>query len=1063
MKMIKKMTFPLNLYTTYFVCFFPFFIIGTFQCLANEASDTTLANQYFATAKAKVDLSQLDSAILYYKKSAKIYREYRLHENHAASLNSIGEQYFYLGQLDQAIDFVHQALQVALSYDLAHQSGKSYNSIAAIYSQKGMPDSATIYFEKALEKWLPLDGEQHLRIVVIYTNLAAMYNGLGDYQKSSEYSNRAINILKLLNDDADEYLAYNYNTLGAISVAKGLYPEAIEYITNAMQIWLEKFGEAHLGVASFRMNIGEIYRRNGDFEKALLYYNKALSVFDQLGIEVHQVVASCYTNIGSVYHETHEYDKALNTFYKAKEIWTAFGDQLYSLATLNNNISQVFFYTHRYDTATIYLQKAIEILENGLPTTHPDLGLYYLNLGKCYFLKREFEKAKNYYDVAMELMITSNGEKHPDLSALYRFYGQLFLVQHQNHKAIEYFQKAIIANVQDFNNVDIFVNPELENILSKTYLLSILEEKANAFHELFNEKPDSLLFLETALKTGELAIQLLDKIRMDYKSEGSKLFLNKEFASIFKSTLNYAIELYQISRDNVYFQQAFNIAERSKSAVLFATIFELDAKTIGGIPDSLQKTARLLKHDIDFYNQKIKEENGKENPDIVKRDKWQNIVYASVNAYDELIVSFEKNYPDYYDLKYSFNVADVNDIQTNLRYDEVLIEYVMTDTVMIVFYLTKNSADYFSVPIDSNFTKQIDDFREIITSKNFTDELANRYNELAYQLYLKLIAPLEELHKGMTLIIIPDGKLATIPFEAFLTSPRQGNDNNIADYPYLVKQHPVSYGYSSTILLNSLHRKNHAQHNSILSFAPSFRNDDEMLLAESKERGGEFVSLPGTKEEITQILDIAGGESYLDENASEAIFKKFAHGYQVLHIATHGIFDDLNPMRSSLVFSNATDTVEDGYLNVYELYNLTLNADMAVLSACNSGYGKLQEGEGVMSMARAFQYAGVPGIVMTQWNVNDKSSTKIMVSFYEHLHSGLSKAQALQKAKLDYLKNADKLTSNPYFWAGFVVIGNHLPVDFSNTFWYWWLLIIPVFFMGGLFIRKKFYSSKSVD
>ena len=1061
--MKNKFNAPIFLQPIFLMCLFYMLSISSTQGKPNVSSDTLAARQYYESAKTKVNLSQLDSAIFYYEKSAQIYKEFDLNEKHADCLNSIGEQYFYLGQLEKADTYTHQALQIALAHNLAHQTGKSYNSIAAIFSQKGMPDSATVYFEKALSVWLPLDGEQHTRIVVIYTNLGAMYNALGDYQKSFDYCSRAINILNSLDDGVDEYFAYNYNTLGTLSVAKGLYPEAIDYFEQALQIWLKQYGEAHLGVATFRMNIGEIARRKGDYEKALLYLEKTLSTFEHLGIEVHQVVGSCYTNIGSVYSEIREYDKALSTLFKAKEIWTAIGDQHYSLAVVNNNISNVYLYTHNYDTAIIYLEKAIDILKNSFPTSHPDLGLYYFNLGKCYSLKKEYGKANDYYDIATELIINSKGEKHPDLSALYRYYGQLHMAQQQNRKALGYFQKAMIANVQGFDNADIFANPELENILSKTYLVYVLEDKAKVFYQLFHEYPDSLIFLETALKTGGLAIQLLDIIRNDYKSEGSKFFLNKDFASVFKSTLNYAIKMYQISSDNVYFQKAFNIAERSKSAVLFASMIELDAKIIGGIPDSLQQAARVLKHDIDFYKQKTKEENDKENPDIVKRDKWQDILYESVNTYDELISSFEKDYPDYYDLKYSLDVADIDNVQTNLSNDEALIEYVLTDTVMVAFLITNNRADYFSVPIDSIFLKQIDEFRETIISKDFSAESVSRYCEVAHHLYQQLLAPMEELIEGMSLIIIPDGKLACIPFEALLTSPIQGRDYNSKDYPYLIKQHPVSYGYSSTILLNSLHRKNHAVHKSILSFAPSFQADDEVLLAELKERGAEFVSLPGTKEEVAQIMDIAGGELLIDENASEANFKKLAPGFQVLHIATHGIIDDKNPMKSRLAFSNENDSVEDGSLFIYELYSLKLNADMAVLSSCNSGYGKLQQGEGVMSIARAFLYAGVPGIVMSQWSVNDKSSAKVMVSFYKELRSGLSKAQALQNAKLNYLNKADNLTANPYYWAGFVVIGNPLPVAFSNTIWYWWLLIVPVFLLGWLFLRKKYQRYKSID
>jgi len=206
-----------------------------------------------------------------------------------------------------------------------------------------------------------------------------------------------------------------------------------------------------------------------------------------------------------------------------------------------------------------------------------------------------------------------------------------------------------------------------------------------------------------------------------------------------------------------------------------------------------------------------------------------------------------------------------------------------------------------------------------------------------------------------------------------------------------------------------------------------------------------------------QIMKIVGnGKLFVDEEATESNFKHQSPDYKILHIATHGIFDDKNPMMSRLVFSKTNDSIDDGLLNVYELYSLSLNADMAVLSSCNSGYGKLQQGEGVMSMARAFLYAGVPGIVMSQWSINDKSSKKIMSYFYEYLNNGLSKARALQKAKMNYLQNADGLTANPYFWAGFVVIGNPLPVLFSTGVWDWWLLIVPALLLGWILFRKKY-------
>lgn len=167
--------------------------------------------------------------------------------------------------------------------------------------------------------------------------------------------------------------------------------------------------------------------------------------------------------------------------------------------------------------------------------------------------------------------------------------------------------------------------------------------------------------------------------------------------------------------------------------------------------------------------------------------------------------------------------------------------------------------------------------------------------------------------------------------------------------------------------------------------------------------------------------------------------------------------NDIDPMMTRLVFYQDKDSIEDGNLYAYEIYSLQLNAELAVLSACNTGSGKLQQGEGVMNLARGFSYAGVPGIVMSLWSINDISSAKIMGYFYTYLKAGYSKSEALQKAKLDYIQKADNLTANPYYWAGFVIIGNQHEISF-NTFNYSWVLVfsgIIVFVLIAFLWRKS--------
>ena len=140
-------------------------------------------------------------------------------------------------------------------------------------------------------------------------------------------------------------------------------------------------------------------------------------------------------------------------------------------------------------------------------------------------------------------------------------------------------------------------------------------------------------------------------------------------------------------------------------------------------------------------------------------------------------------------------------------------------------------------------------------------------------------------------------------------------------------------------------------------------------------------------------------------------------------------------MLSKLVFYQDKDTIEDGMLNAYELFGMDLNAGLAVLSACNTGTGKLMKGEGMMNLARGFIYAGVPGIVMTMWSVDDQSSAEIVESFYKYLDKGLSKDEALRQAKLDLLAQGDPLKSYPYYWAAYVTIGDYSPMKFVKPIW----------------------------
>ncbi|MDP4187480.1 MAG: CHAT domain-containing protein, partial [Bacteroidota bacterium] len=252
------------------------------------------------------------------------------------------------------------------------------------------------------------------------------------------------------------------------------------------------------------------------------------------------------------------------------------------------------------------------------------------------------------------------------------------------------------------------------------------------------------------------------------------------------------------------------------------------------------------------------------------------------------------------------------------------------------------------------------------------------------------------------------------------------------DLPYLIRDHSVRYSYSAGLI--EAQKEQFAKwHPRLLAFAPDYVDGKgKSLLAYTGQRQG-YEPLPGVAEEVMSIARFMPGKIILGRKATKTAFNTFANDYDVLHLAMHAVINDENPMFSTLVFASDNPGSSMGLLNTFEIYNQDLHARMAVLSACNTGKGQLRKGEGMISLARGFAYAGVPSIVMTLWSVNDNSSAKLMTGFYSFLAKGADKASSLRNAKLNYIQQASVLKSHPFYWAGYVLTGSNSPLYLSGT------------------------------
>jgi CHAT domain-containing protein len=305
-------------------------------------------------------------------------------------------------------------------------------------------------------------------------------------------------------------------------------------------------------------------------------------------------------------------------------------------------------------------------------------------------------------------------------------------------------------------------------------------------------------------------------------------------------------------------------------------------------------------------------------------------------------------------------------------------------------------------------------------------------------------------------MIVPDGYLAAIPFDALLTDAVEEKDQ--VDYrslPYLHKSQIVSYHFNSSLGINS--DKNNRRRTAKNMLAFSYSDEDVANMTARELLSTNQIS--GSAEEIDKINALVPNvRVFTGKEASEANFQRMAPDFDVLHLAIHGEADMENALESRLIFPVGGEN-QDGVLHPYELYKLNLGAELVVLSACESGLGKLYNGEGIFSMARAFAFAGAPSIVMSLWKINDRTTSVLMESFYRELTKESPIDKALHKTKDVFLQSADELTAHPSNWAALVPIGNMSGFEWKSPFMFrWWMFILAgaglTFLLIG-FLRRK--------
>ncbi|MCD4682391.1 MAG: CHAT domain-containing protein, partial [Bacteroidales bacterium] len=673
--------------------------------------------------------------------------------------------------------------------------------------------------------------------------------------------------------------------------------------------------------------------------------------------------------------------------------------------------------------------------------------------------------AEYYLKRAYEIYLTNFGNKNRDVSNVLTYLGQHYQNINDYRKALNFYQQAIVSFIEDYNDNDIYKNPDLQFIEPDLNIFYTLQSKAFTFYEYYKNKTELTKDLVASLETCQLAVQLFDIIKSSYGEENTKLVVTTKVNEIFDLSVIVAAELFEITKDKDYLNLAFEFSEKGKAAVLLSSLREFEAMEIGDIPLEIREKEKFLNKDISLYKKLVYDESQKVNPDSSKVTAWKNQIFEKTKSHDSLVASIENEYPEYYNLKYNFQVLNLENVQDILNENEAFIEYKIADSILISFLITRDTILLNKKLIESDFSYRIENLVGSINklSEDFgSKEQYISFSQQSHYMYNVLIEPLGLSENQSTIIIIPDDILGYLNFEILIKKQPDLQKVDYKNLDYLINSHSISYGYSGTILFQRQISKK--GNNKLLAMAPSYQfneNNNSNVVASIRDLKENLNPLDYIIDEVERVNSIFKGRLFIEEEATEANFKAHAHKYNILHFAMHTLVNDENPLASKLVFTLNNDSIEDGFLNTYEIYNLDLNAELAVLSACKTGVGKLSKGEGIMSLARGFLYAGVPGIVMTLWEIEDISSVEIMTGFYRNLKKGMKKDDALRNSKLSYLESSDPVQSHPYFWAAYVQIGNNNPVITYSKYMYFIYAAILLSLIGILYFlmykrRKKY-------
>lgn len=1066
--------------------------------------DSVQARNWLHLGLAELDSVHYQEALMYLEKADALYRQLLTQSEDSLlwmeflrTSNSIATGLSRKGQVDSAMIVIDEAIA---SGQAKFPQGNSITAKSAyvkgsIFLDKGSHTDAADWYQRALNAYDLLGLGQDLDAAVAESFLGLVVS-FRDIDTGYGHMVEAVEKMKLVKDTLDTRVADIYHLYASVVQRKLGAAEALQHYERALDIKLQLYGPRHMSVSRTYNNFAIAYFFLGDYEQSLRLHKINQGIREQLSPIPHRYLSSTYLNIGIIYERLQEYDEALKYYEQAyQQASQSIGPDHIQSLRISYAMIIVLKNTGQYSEAIAMAKRNIESFgetlgeDAGLAASHYDV------LGSTYLKSEVLDSAYYYTDLALQAKISYYGPESYPVAASYDHLGNVLSAQKKYREAIKFHQqgRTLFRQLQDeevdayayalgnlalchmdlqefgealqyiqediqllapeFRYASVYENPRLDHepVLNPYLLWWVANNKGSILHEKFKQtklEQDA----RACLHTFYWADSLLTKLRSDMFWEGSRAKLVGGDAKVWQnSAVLLASQAYNLTQNADYLDMCFYFMERSRSLLLTEAV-EGQNFAPESLKDWFSEEKRIKKAIHDAERKLQGEPSGKPSTSSL-----QDSIFQYKELYVDHIESLRKAQPEYYHARFQPQGLRLKTAQDSLQNDStLLIEYQIGTDSLVVLGIDKRSTTLHQQIFSPLFRDQLQSYRDHHQSFDPGAMENDSAYTLRFQQFVNLSRAIYDTLLSRVLasrpyikdlIIIPHGELGYVPFELLLTDDAPADDYR--SLPYLFRNYRVRYEYSAGFALARADG-GVAANPSFLGFAPDYTSQDFLADVRGKDSIQVATSFPGLRgtldalefnqKEVGAIVALTNGDALLGPQATKANFTVRAQEASILHLAMHAFVNDTFPEYSHLAFAASQTDKEPSKLFAYELYNMDLDAQLAVLSACETGAGKTMDGEGIMSLARAFKYAGCANIVTSLWKVHDKNSKDLMVDFYANLKQGMGKAEALRQAKLTFLANQEERYTDPFYWAPFILIGDDLTVEIRERQSVPWLL-----------------------